>query len=212
MEKRAAFSRHATSWNSLWDASVKRSSNSHKQRRLLCILSQHCSWKLIAHLSPPPPHYCDISNLSQPMTGLMIMFPVLFQPQITANSVITGLLCQPSSGPLTGCWPSSRLLTTPVCLGRGPGALENQELQKKTTTENCNSATVHHGRLIATVLVVNSRVLILSLLFFFWNISHWGPHKTGDYHRFNLRNRSDDTWTRSHCFDLILFHSFTQAD
>lgn len=55
VEKRAAFSRHATSWNSLWDTSVKRSSNSHKQRRLLCILSQHCSWKPIAHLSPPPP-------------------------------------------------------------------------------------------------------------------------------------------------------------
>lgn len=51
-----------------------------------------------------PCYYCDISNLSLPMTGLMIMFPVLFQPQITANSVIRGLiwpLCKPSSGPLT---------------------------------------------------------------------------------------------------------------
>lgn len=38
----------------------------------------------------------------------MIMFPVVFQPQITTNSVIRGLLwplCQPSSGPLTVCWP-----------------------------------------------------------------------------------------------------------
>lgn len=55
--------------------------------------------------NPSPCYYCDISNLSWPMTGLMIMFPVLFQPQITANSVIRGLLCQPSSGPLTICWP-----------------------------------------------------------------------------------------------------------
>lgn len=122
--------------------------------------------QLKADSSPKPstPYYCDISNLSQPMTGLMIMFPVLFQPQITANSVITGLLCQPSSGPLTGCWPSSRLLTTPVCLGRGRG-LRKPRASEKTTTENCNSATVHHGLLITTVLVVNSRVLILSLLF-----------------------------------------------
>lgn len=27
---------------------------SHKQRPLLCILPQHCSWKWIPHLSPPP--------------------------------------------------------------------------------------------------------------------------------------------------------------
>lgn len=65
--------------------------------------------QLKADTSPKPStpcYYCDISNLSLPMTGLMIMFPVLFQPQITANSVIRGLLwplCQPSSGPLTVC-------------------------------------------------------------------------------------------------------------
>lgn len=65
--------------------------------------------QLKADTSPKPstPYYCDISNLSWPMTGLMIMFPVLFQLQITANSVITGLLCQPSSGPLTVGWPGA---------------------------------------------------------------------------------------------------------
>lgn len=156
--------------------------------------------QLKADTSPKPstPYYCDIFNLSQPMTGLMIMFPVLFQLQITANSVITGLLCQPSSGPLTVCWPGA-VLSTPVCLDLGGVWISNQEL-KKNTTEN--------GLLIATMLMVNPCILFLSLLFC-WNISHWGSLKTGDYHYFNLHNRSDDTWTRSHCFDLILFHSFT---
>lgn len=53
------------------------------------------------------------------MTGLMIMFPVLFQPQITANSIIKGLLwplCQPSSGPLTVSWPEASLLKAPACV------------------------------------------------------------------------------------------------
>lgn len=66
-----------------------------------------------------PCYYCDIFNLSLPMTGLMIMFPVLFQPQITANSVIKGLLwplCQPSSGPLTVSWPEASLLKAPACV------------------------------------------------------------------------------------------------
>lgn len=66
--------------------------------------------QLKADTSPKPStpcYYCDISNLSLPMTGLMIMFPVFFQPQITANSVIRGLLCQPSSGPLTVCRPGA---------------------------------------------------------------------------------------------------------
>lgn len=42
----------------------------------------------------------------------MLMFPVVFQPQITANSVIRRLLwplCQPGTGPLTVCWPGAIL-------------------------------------------------------------------------------------------------------
>lgn len=91
----------------MWDVFVKSSSHSGKHGPLLCTFTV---LQLKADTLPQPStpcYYCDISNLSWPMTGLMIVFPVLFQPQITANSVIRGLLCQPSSGPLTVCWPGA---------------------------------------------------------------------------------------------------------
>lgn len=78
---------------------------SHSQTKTFTVHTS-TALQLKTDTSPKPStpcYYCDISNLSWPMTGLMIMFPVLFQPQITANSVIRGLLCQPSSGPLTIC-------------------------------------------------------------------------------------------------------------
>lgn len=74
-----------------------------------CTVHTSTALQLKADISPKPStpcYYCDISNLSLPMTGLMIMFLVLFQPQITPNSVIRVLLwppCQPSSRPLIVC-------------------------------------------------------------------------------------------------------------
>lgn len=81
---------------------------SHRQTKAFTVHTP-TALQLKADTSPKPStpcYYCHISNLSLPMTGLVIMFPVLFQPQITANSVIRGLLwplCQPSSGPLAVC-------------------------------------------------------------------------------------------------------------
>lgn len=87
---------------------------SHRQTKAFTVHTS-TALQLKTDTSPKPftpRYYCDISNLSLPMTGLMIMFPVLFQPQITANSVIRGLmwpLCKPSSGPLTVYWPGAVL-------------------------------------------------------------------------------------------------------
>lgn len=80
------------------------------------------------------------------MTGLMIMLPVLFQLQITPNSVITGLCCQPSSGPLTVCWPGavfSPLQSAWTWRGVG-GTQKPRDLKKKKKT-----ATASDGLLIA---------------------------------------------------------------
>ena len=41
----------------------KISSHRGKQRPLLCLLPQHCSWKRIPHLSPPPPAITVISPI-----------------------------------------------------------------------------------------------------------------------------------------------------
>lgn len=93
---------------------------SHRRTKAFTVHTS-TSLQLKANTSPKPSipcYYGDIFNLSLPMTGLVIMFPVLFQLQITANSVIRGLLwplCQPSSGPLTVCWPGASLLEALIC-------------------------------------------------------------------------------------------------
>lgn len=108
----------------------------HRQTKTFTVHTS-TALQLKANTSPKPStpcYYCDIFNLSLPMTGLMIMFPVLFQPQITANSVIKGLLwplCQPSSGSLTVSWPGDSLLKAPACVNlwvqRAYGNLEGSE-------------------------------------------------------------------------------------
>lgn len=198
------FSWYVTSCKLLWDTSVKRSSNSHKQRRLLCILSQHCSWKQIPHLSPPPP----ITVISPICRGQWQVSWSCSLYSFSYKSLLIVSLRGRCASPALGLWqcadlgPSSHHSSLP-----GPGGvrLSNQALLKKKTQRR--TATANHGLLIATMLTVNPRVLFLSLLFC-WNISHWGPFKTGDYHHFNLHNRSDDTWTRSHCFDSILLQLY----
>lgn len=191
-----------TSCNSLRDTSVKRSSNSHKQRRLLCILSQHCSWKQIPHLSPPPP----ITVISPICLGQWQVSWSCSLYSFSYKSLLIVSLQGCCASPALGLWQCVDLgLSSHHSSRPGPGGrLSNQKLKKKPQQR---VATANHRLLIASMLKVNPR----SLCFFVGTITHWGPLKTGDYHHFNLHNRSDDTWTRSHCFDLILFHSIEKS-
>ena len=109
----------------------------------------------------------------------MIMFPVLFQPQITANSVIRSLLCQPSSGPLTVFRPGA---VFSQCLDLW-ALLRHQQL-----TEVYRSLQLPIKALVteATVLcLINFLTLdFCHIPFFVITVTQWGPLKTGDYDRF----------------------------
>lgn len=139
------FSCYVTSCNSLWDTSVKRSSNSHKQRRLLCILSQHCSWKQIPHLSPPPP--------------ITVISPIcLSQWQVSWScslysfsykSLLIVSLRGCCASPALGLWQCADLEPSSQP-GRGVGQDGTKQprvkkKKKKSTTVNCNcqSRTSH---------------------------------------------------------------------
>lgn len=95
----------------------------------------------------------------------MIMFPVLFQPQITPNSVIRDLLwllCQPNSGPLTVCWPGASLL-------EASGMRDLEILRAYRNLETTTAA--NQGFQAAVVVIMKSLFLILSLFFFLWELS-----------------------------------------
>lgn len=184
---------------------------SHRQTKAFTVHTSTALLKVDTSPKPSAPcYYCDISNLSLPMTGLMIMFPVLFQPQITANSVIRGLLCQPSSGPLTVCWPEAVFLQLwyawTFWLSSGTNGLrksmEHYICQSWLSSNWC-------GRCESTVprLITSFKYLFLSQLSLIEVLS-----KQVIMTIFNLHCRSSDTWTESYCFDLILFHSFTWVE
>lgn len=193
---------------------------SHRQTKTFTVHTS-TALQLKADTSPKPStpcYYCDISNLSLPMTGLMIMFPVLFQPQITANSVIRGLLwplCQPSSGPSTVCWPGAVFTQLRYAWTFGLSSGTNS-LRKPKEHYSCQSrlssswrghceATVPHLITVLTLRLFHIPFLLeLSLTEVL--------SKQVIMSVFNLHCRSSDTWTKSHCFDLILFHSFTWVE
>lgn len=172
-----------------WLPFYKSSSHTGKQRPLLCILPL----QLKADTSPKPStpcYYCDISNLSLPMTGLMIMFPVLFQPQITANSVIRELLwplCQPSSGPLTVCWPGAVFSQLRYACTFGAQLRHRQRMKIWRVLQlpieafksliwslwsHCSSA------------YDSLTLCFFRIPFFVRSVTHWDPLKTGDYDHF----------------------------
>lgn len=134
-----------TSCNSLRDTSVKRSSHSHKQRRLLCILSQHCSWKQIPHLSPPPP----ITVISPICLGQWQVSWSCSLYSFSYKSVLIVSLQGCCASPALGLWQCVDLgLSSHHSSQPGPGGrLDNPRLNKKknTTTEsyNCQSQTSH---------------------------------------------------------------------
>lgn len=134
---------------------------SHRQTKTFTVHTS-TALQLKADTSPKPStpcYYCDISNLSWPMTGLMIMFPVLFQPQITANSVIRGLLCQPSSGPLTICWPGAVFSQLRYAWTLGLSSktnslqksLEDSKCQSRHSSSRCGHCEAMVPRLIAVL-------------------------------------------------------------
>lgn len=159
---------------------------SHRQTKTFTVHTS-TGLQLKANTSPKPStpcYYCDISNLSWPMTGLMIMFPVLFQPQITANSVIRGLLCQPSSGPLTVCWPGAIFSHLRYAWTLGLSSATNS-LQKSLEDCNCqsrpSSSCCGHCEAMFLVLITVLALRFIRIPFFVITVTHWGPLKTGDY-------------------------------
>lgn len=131
VEKQAVFSCYMTSCNSLRDTSVKRSSNSHKQRRLLCILSQHCGWKQIPHLSPPPP----ITVISPICLGQWQVSWSCSLYSFSYKSLLIVSLQGCCASPALGLWQCADLgLSSHHSSLPGPGGrLSNRELKKTTT-------------------------------------------------------------------------------
>lgn len=162
---------------------------SHRQTKAFTVHT--CTvLQLKADTSPKPStpcYYDDISNLSLPMTGLMIMFPVLFQPQITANSVIRGLLCQPSSGPLTVCWPGAVFSQLRYAWTFGLSS-DTNSLCKSRERHGCQSrlSSSWCGHCEPRFLILSwSWLYFFHIPFFFGRtVTHWGPLKTGDYDHF----------------------------
>lgn len=154
------FSHYRTSCNSLRDTSVKRSSNSHKQRRLLCILSQHCSWNQIPHLSPPPP----ITVISPICLGQWQASWSCSLYSFSYKSLLIVSLQGCCASPVLGLWQcadlglSSRHVSLP-----GPGGrISNQELKKNPQQR---AVPANHRPLIANMLKVNQ----CSTCFYCWN-------------------------------------------
>lgn len=164
---------------------------SHSQTKTFTVHTS-TALQLKTDTSPKPStpcYYCDISNLSWPMTGLMIMFPVLFQPQITANSVIRGLLCQPSSGPLTICWPGAVFSQLRYAWTLGLSSKTNS-LQKSLEDCNCqsrpSSSWCSHCEAMVPRLIAVLTLRFFHIPFFLVvrTVTHWGTLKTGDYGHF----------------------------
>lgn len=145
----------------------------------------------------------------------MIMFPVLFQPQITANSVITGLLCQPSSGPLTVCWPGAVFSQLRYAWAFGLSSGTNS-LRKSTGHYSCQwrlaSSWRGHCEATAPHLITVLTPLLFHIPFLLGASLIAVLPKQVIMTIFNLHCRSSDTWTTSHCFDFIPFHSFTWVE
>lgn len=150
-----------TSCNSLRDTSVKRSSNSntHKQRRLLCILSQHCSWKQIPHLSPPPP----ITVISPICLGQWQASWSCSLYSFSYKSLLIVSLQGCCASPVLGLWQCADLgLSSHHVSVAGPGGrISNQELKKNPQQR---AAPANHGLLKANMLKVNQRSPNLFLL------------------------------------------------
>lgn len=117
------------------------------------------------------------------MTGLMIMFPVLFQPQITANSVIRGLLCQPCSGPLTGYWPGAIFSHLQYAWTLGLSSATNS-LPKTRGSQRPSSSWRGHCEAMFLFLITVLALHFFCIPFFVKTVTHWGTLKTGDYDRF----------------------------
>lgn len=163
----------------LRDFLCKSSSHTGKQRPLLCKLPQHCSWKRIPHLSPPPPAITVISPIC------LCQWQVSWSCSLYSfshKSLLIVSLEACCASPALGPWQSADLgpsslnaWTFGLCLG-------TNSLQKSIEHYSCQSRlwSLKPWFLVVSVLTLG----FCHIPFFVITVTQWGPLKTGDYDRF----------------------------